>query len=95
MRLSLDSLDLPQAAEATTAVQPAVVTVADMGVEVTEPLHRLEDDKSSSTMFVLPSTYLSAWSEIETDEFHIASVHCWLAGYEGFVPSSWYVLPLY
>lgn len=59
MRLSLDSLVLPRAAEATMAAPVVAATVAVMVVEeeATEPLHLVADDRSSSTMFVLPSTY--------------------------------------
>ena len=77
------------------AVQVAVVMVVGMVVEGTEPLLRVEDDRFSSTMFVLPSTSLSPSSGFKTDGFDIASLHCWLAGYEGFIPSSRYVVTLY
>ena len=62
MRLSLDSLVLLRAVEVTKVAPLAAATVAatvEAEEEATELLHQVEDDRFSSTMFVLPSTYLS------------------------------------
>ena len=76
-------------------VAVATVAVTVEAEEVTEPLHQAEDDRFSSTMFVLPSTYLSLRDSVVTNSFDTAPLHRWLAGYEGPVPSSRYVLLVY
>ncbi len=70
----------------------AAVAVVDTAVEATEPLLQAVEDKSLSITFVHPSTFNSFHRIVfDTDCTGLAPVHCWLAGYEGPVSSSWYV----